>query len=157
MVDTIAKALNILPTEQDLNFEELFKEYGLTFYNSELSKIEALKRNSEIVSCPSCGVTGNRPNMMRWHFENCKTVLKKCLHCDNVIPRQGIKDHLYKDKLYCNRKCYMESKKGKPPIEMTEEIKTKLRVPKNEKHKQSLKDAWVKRKNARKSANTKAQ
>lgn len=83
-------------------------------YNSEISKTEALKRNAEIVTCDKCGVTGNRPNMMRWHFENCQVILRSCKQCGNTIPRQGIKDYLYDKKIFCNRKCYMESKKGIP-------------------------------------------
>lgn len=87
---------------------------------------DALKRNSEIVQCPKCGVEGNRPNMMRWHFDKCKTTLKNCQQCGNIIPRQGIKDYLYKEKHFCNRSCYMESKKGKNPIEMTAEVRKKI-------------------------------
>jgi hypothetical protein len=26
----------------------------------------------EIVSCPHCGKTGDKPNLYRWHFDNCK-------------------------------------------------------------------------------------
>lgn len=100
---------------------------SLVFTNDPLIlKEEALKRNSENVQCPKCGVQGNRPNMMRWHFDKCKTILKNCKQCGQVIPRQGIKDHLYKQKHYCNQECYMESKKGINPIEMTSEIKKKI-------------------------------
>lgn len=98
----------------------------------ELFVSEALKRNSTIVECPHCGVKGNEPNMLRWHFDNCQTVLRCCEQCGNTIPRQGIKPHLYDVKKYCNRKCYMESKKGKPPIVMTNEVKNKLSVIKKE-------------------------
>lgn len=98
----------------------------ITFDNPLVSRHEAIKRNSEIVECPKCGVTGNRPNMMRWHFDNCKTVFRKCQQCGKTIPRQGIKESQYKVKLYCNQDCYMESKKGKNPIEMTDEIKQKI-------------------------------
>ena len=80
----------------------------------ELYRREAIARNSEIVTCDKCGTSGNRPNMMRWHFENCITEWRPCKHCGNIIPRQGIKDYLYSQKIYCNRKCYMESRKGKP-------------------------------------------
>jgi len=75
---------------------------------------EAIKRNAEIVECDKCGVKGNRPNMMRWHFDNCKVILRSCKQCGNTIPRQDIKDYLYDQKIYCNRKCYMKSKLGKP-------------------------------------------
>jgi hypothetical protein len=98
----------------------------ITFNNPLVNRYEALKRNAEIVECPKCGVKGNRPNMMRWHFENCKTVFRNCNHCGNTIPRQGIKESQYKQKLFCNQSCYMESKKGKNPIEMTDEIKQKI-------------------------------
>jgi hypothetical protein len=87
---------------------------------------EAIKRNAEIVECDRCGVKGNRPNMIRWHFENCTTKLKKCKQCQNIIPRQGIKDSLYKDKKYCSRSCYMKTKIGKTPIVMTQEVRTKI-------------------------------
>lgn len=92
----------------------------------ELFVLEALKRNSTIIKCPHCNVTGNEPNMLRWHFDNCETVLRCCEQCNNTIPRQGIKPFLYDVKKYCNRKCYMESKKGKPPIIMTREVKEKI-------------------------------
>ena len=98
----------------------------ITYDNPLVSRAEALKRNSEFVECPKCGVTGNRPNMMRWHFDSCKTVLRNCEQCGKVIPRQGVKDIQYNQKKFCNRKCYMESKKGKNPIEMTDEIKNKI-------------------------------
>ena len=116
----LAKFLNV--EHQEINYEE----DNYTIFDQSISRDEALKRNAEIVTCPKCGVSGNRPNMMRWHFESCKTVLKSCKQCGNTIPRQGIKDHLYNSKTYCNRKCYMESKKGKNPIEMTEEVKEKI-------------------------------
>ena len=74
---------------------------------NDLTQMETLMRNSEIVTCPKCGVKGNSPNMARWHFDN-------------------IKPYLYNQKNYCNRKCYMESKKGIPPIIMTEEVKKKI-------------------------------
>ena len=64
--------------------------------------------------------------MLRWHFDNCETILRCCEQCGNTIPRQGIKPFLYDVKKYCNRRCYMDSKKGKPPIVMTEEVKNKL-------------------------------
>jgi hypothetical protein len=101
---------------------------AITFFDPDLCRYEALKRNAEIVECNRCGVKGNRPNMMRWHFEKCKTVIKTCKQCGQNIPRQGIKDHMYKTKIFCNRKCYMESKKGVVPIEMTAEVREKLSV-----------------------------
>lgn len=92
----------------------------------ELCRTGAQVRNSTIVECPYCKVTGNEPNMLRWHFDNCETILRCCEQCGNTIPRQGIKPFLYDVKKYCNRRCYMDSKKGKPPIVMTEEVKNKL-------------------------------
>lgn len=92
----------------------------------ELFRKEALIRNSTIIECPHCGVKGNEPNMLRWHFDNCDTILKKCQQCGETIPRQGIKPFLYNQKKYCNRKCYMQSKIGIPPIIMTDEIKKKI-------------------------------
>lgn len=63
------------------------------------------------LTCPKCGVFGESVNMKRWHFDNCKTQLKNCEHCNEIIPRQGIKDFMYQQKKYCNRKCYIESKR----------------------------------------------
>lgn len=97
-------------------------------YDPIINKIEAIKRNSEFVTCPKCGVEGNRPNMMRWHFDKCKTILKNCKQCGEVIPRQGIKDCQYKEKHYCNRKCYMESKKEIVFLEMTVEMREKISI-----------------------------
>jgi hypothetical protein len=97
-------------------------------FDPSISREEALTRNSEIVVCDKCGVSGNRPNMMRWHFDNCKTVFRKCEQCHEIIPKQGIKDFQYNVKKYCNRKCYMEYKKGRAPIVMTKEIREKLSV-----------------------------
>lgn len=113
-----------------LNIDHTDIVYEDPEFNSfiEVNSIEAKQRNSEIVKCPHCGEEGNRPNMMRWHFENCKTVLKNCEQCGNAIPKKGIVNHLYQKKKYCNRKCYMESKKGKPFLEMTPEIIEKLRI-----------------------------
>ena len=98
---------------------------------NDLTQMETLMRNSEIVTCPKCGVKGNSPNMARWHFDNCKTITKSCKQCGKIIPRTSndgtnIKPYLYNQKNYCNRKCYMESKKGIPPIIMTEEVKKKI-------------------------------
>ena len=118
-MENLAKLLNIEHIEIDMS--------NLIFPNDPtINRMEALKRNSEFVKCPKCNVTGNKPNMMRWHFDNCKTILKNCKQCGNIIPRQGTKDHLYKEKHFCNRKCYMESKKGKNPIEMTSEVRKKI-------------------------------
>jgi hypothetical protein len=95
-------------------------------YDPTISSQEAIKRNSEFVTCPHCGVSGNRPNMIRWHFDNCKTKLKDCPQCGKVISRQGCKDSLYKKKVYCSQECYIESKKGKSPIDMTPEVRGKI-------------------------------
>jgi len=103
----------------DLNSEEFIEQ-------KELFKTEALIRNSTFIKCIHCGVEGNEPNMFRWHFDNCTTKLRKCEQCGEIIPRQGIKPFLYDVKKYCNRSCYMESKKGKAPIVMTEDVKKKL-------------------------------
>jgi hypothetical protein len=69
--------------------------------------------------------------MIRRHFENCKTKFRNCRQCSKISPRQGVKDHVYNQKKYCDRSCYMKSKRGKPPIKMTEEVKNKLRGPRN--------------------------
>ena len=127
-MDTISKALGLPELETDLDSDELFELYGLQNYDVEISREETLKRNAEIVTCDRCGVHGNRPNMMRWHFENCKTILRNCVHCGGTIPRQGIKENQYRIKKYCGRSCYMASKKGKLAINMTDDVKNKLRV-----------------------------
>lgn len=139
MEDPIGKALGLSPHEIDL--EGLFEKYGMKIYDKNMAREEAIARNTEMVGCDRCGVIGNRPNMMRWHFENCKTKLKKCVLCGETIPRQGIKDYLYKQKKYCNSDCYNRSKIGKAPFIMTEEIKNKLRKPKSEEHKKKLSEA----------------
>jgi hypothetical protein len=97
-------------------------------FDPDISRQEAIKRNSEFITCDRCGVIGNRPNMMRWHFENCKTQLRDCRHCLKIIPRQGVKDYLYKQKIYCDRNCYSLSKIGKEPIVMTDEVKAKISI-----------------------------
>ena len=130
MPDTIAETLGI--ESNDIDVEAIFNQYiTITSFNPELLRKECLVRNAEIVACDKCGVTGNRPNMMRWYFENCKTVMRNCLQCKREIPRQGIKDFLYSKKKYCNRKCYMKSKIGKAPINMTAEVRNKLKGKRN--------------------------
>ena len=109
MVDSkkLSEALGIECSE-NIDYSECI------IFDPIINREEALKRNAEIVECDKCGVKGNRPNMMRWHFENCQTILRSCKQCVKIIPRQGIKDYLYDQKIYCNRQCYMKSKKGKP-------------------------------------------
>ena len=119
ITEALSKALGI---ECDVEIEYS----DCILFDPITNREEAIKRNAEIVECDRCGTKGNRPNMMRWHFENCRTELKNCKHCGNVIPRQGVKDYLYDQKIFCNRKCYMKSKVGRPPIIMTEEVKDKL-------------------------------
>ena len=102
------------------------KNLDLYENDPKILRMEAIKRNSEFVTCPKCSVIGNYPNMMRWHFDKCKTKLKECKQCNQTIPRQGIKDYLYKQKNYCDRNCYMQSKIGKNPINLTSEMKEKI-------------------------------
>lgn len=127
-MDTISIALGLPELEEDIDCDRLFKLYGMSDYDKEISREETLKRNAEIVTCDRCGVQGNRPNMMRWHFENCKTILRNCEHCGDIIPRQGTKEIHYKVKKYCGRSCYMASKKGKLAIDMTDDVKNKLSI-----------------------------
>lgn len=129
--DPIAYALGITPNPKMYN--EIMCEEVPNQYDPLISREEALKRNAEFIACDKCGIIGNRPNMMRWHFDKCKTVLKNCKQCGNIIPRQNVKDYMYNKKIYCNRDCYMASKKGIPPIIMTEEVKQKLRGPRKKK------------------------
>lgn len=105
--DTLGKALGV-DCPVVIDYSECF------LFDPITNREDALKRNAEIVECDKCGVRGNRPNMMRWHFENCKVKLRPCKQCGKTIPRQGIKDHLYNQKIFCDRKCYMKSKVGKP-------------------------------------------
>jgi ribosomal protein L37AE/L43A len=46
-------------------------------YTDEQKNIlkEALKKQPKL-SCPHCGVTTNKGNAMRWHFDNCKKTIK---------------------------------------------------------------------------------
>ena len=125
--DPLSEALGMESNPQ--LFEKISKLENtdlLPQFNSIICREEAIKRNTNIVQCDKCGVSGGETNMRRWHFENCKTKLKKCLECGNIISRQNIKDYLYDQKIYCNRKCYSKSKTGKVPILMTDEIKKKL-------------------------------
>ena len=119
-MNNLTKLLDIPDFELEYDGNFLPIEY------SEFCKSEAEKRNAVMVQCPKCGVTGNEPNMLRWHFDNCTTHLRTCKQCGENIPRQGIKPIQYDVKKYCNRKCYMASKKGKAPIIMTDEVKDKL-------------------------------
>lgn len=123
-MDNLARIFNMEPFE--IEFDDNFFDDVEDF--SELSRREALKRNKKIVKCPKCGLEGNEPNMLRWHFDNCSTVFKNCLYCGDIIPRQNIKPFLYNEKKYCNRNCYMKSKLGKSPIVMTAEVKLKISI-----------------------------
>lgn len=48
-----------------------------------------------IITCPHCGVTGGKPNLMRHHFNNCKMLGKKtlltCPHCGKSADSANIK------------------------------------------------------------------
>jgi|13_taG_2_1085334.scaffolds.fasta_scaffold118736_1 hypothetical protein len=119
--DPIANALGLDAIERTIdNYEQC------TILNPTLNRQEAIARNKESLTCDRCGVTGGGPNMLRWHFENCKSKAKQCKECGKDIPMQGIKPYLYNQKKFCNRACYMESKKGIPPIKMTKEVRKKL-------------------------------
>lgn len=114
---------NIFEGLKDFKFE---LDESSIIEQKDLYIMDALKRNSTFVECDRCHTIGNEPNMLRWHFDRCTTKFRNCEHCKKIIPRQNIKPFLYDVKKYCNRKCYMESKKGKPPIVMTDEVKDKL-------------------------------
>ena len=88
----------------------------IKLFDCEIEREEALKRNATIVTCPKCGVKGNKPNMLRWHFDNCKTKLKNCLHCGNIIPRQGIKDSYMKKSFIVIVHVTWNQKKENPPL-----------------------------------------
>jgi len=119
--DPIADALGLEPIELE---NSPSSEYIIL--DSNISRKEAISRNKELLTCDICGVTGGGTNMLRWHFENCKNKIKKCEQCEKDIPIQGLKPYLYKQKKYCNRDCYMKSKRGSPPIEMTQEVRKKI-------------------------------
>lgn len=44
---------------------------------SEMYKGKPRKIAHEIVACPHCGKEGIKPNMVRWHFDNCKERLRE--------------------------------------------------------------------------------
>lgn len=121
--DPISEALHLEPIE--FHFDILDVD-GALLYNPELAREDALERNAEIVECDKCGVTGNRPNMMRWHFENCTKKIRQCKNCKKDMPRQGYKPSLYKKKAYCDMACYTESRVGIAPIVMTEDVRRKV-------------------------------
>ena len=123
--DPISEALQLKPINFKFDISQVLSS-SLVEVNPDLAREEALERNSTIVECDKCGVTGNRPNMMRWHFDNCTRKVRQCKSCEKDIPMQGWKPYQYDVKSYCNRECYMESKKGISPIVMTDEVKRKL-------------------------------
>lgn len=41
-------------------------------WESEPHPNKGVKRSHEIVRCPHCNKEGIKPNMIRWHFTNCK-------------------------------------------------------------------------------------
>lgn len=43
-----------------------------TGYDSEARRYRAIERNKIQSKCPHCGKEGQRINMLRWHFDNCK-------------------------------------------------------------------------------------
>lgn len=48
-----------------------------------------------IITCPHCGVTGGKPNLMRHHFDKCKMLgnnnLTTCPHCGKSADQANIK------------------------------------------------------------------
>jgi len=45
--------------------------------------------NEETVTCPNCGVSGARPGMIRWHFDNCSIVSSSNMLTCNVCGKTG--------------------------------------------------------------------
>lgn len=41
--------------------------------DESLQKMSVAAINRSKVKCPYCGTVGDKPNMKRWHFDNCKT------------------------------------------------------------------------------------
>lgn len=109
--DPIALALNIFPSDVEIQDEE-YEQIVFNFH--DLCRKDALERNSTILTCPNCGLQGNLGNMTRWHFDKCRTVLRKCGNCGDTIPL--VKPyHRYKQMKYCHQACYMDSKIGHQP------------------------------------------
>jgi hypothetical protein len=104
---------------------EIFSENTSDF---QLRRRQAIERNKKIVTCPKCNITGGETNMLRWHFENCKVIIRYCKQCNKPIQRQNQKDYIYNKKIYCSNNCYNISKLGKCPIVMTEEVKKKISI-----------------------------
>ena len=123
--DPISEALQLEPIDFEFDIS-LVLSSSLVEVNPEFAREEALERNADIIECDKCGVTGNRPNMMRWHFDNCSRKARECKSCKEDIPMQGWKPFQYDVKNYCNMKCYTESRKGIKPIVMTDEVKRKI-------------------------------
>lgn len=53
---------------KDMFSEEVKKKF------SDLYSGKPRSKPHEIVECPHCKKTGIKPNMMRWHFDNCKHI-----------------------------------------------------------------------------------
>ena len=54
--------------------------YGKTLTESHLKKMSdsmrGLKKNLKVVECPHCGMVGSGPNMTRYHFNKCNSIIK---------------------------------------------------------------------------------
>jgi ERCC4-related helicase len=106
------------------------KNKFLSDCGTPISSVEAKRRNLVIVECPKCHVSGNEPNMRRWHFDRCAQPLLNCKQCTTVIKRQGIKPWLYKQKKYCSKKCFQESSRGVKRSPLSEETKKRISIAK---------------------------
>jgi hypothetical protein len=122
--DPLSLALGLEPQENPTYLQD---DNIPNQYDPNWCRKDAIARNKIEYTCNKCGVIGKGPNMIRWHFDYCQTVLRDCKQCGKTIPRQGTKDYLYNKKIFCNRQCYMKSKKGNAPIIMTDNIKNKLK------------------------------
>jgi len=49
---------------------------GRVFSEEHKKKLSLHRKNLPIVCCPHCLKKGNKGNMTRWHFNNCKHKLK---------------------------------------------------------------------------------
>jgi len=127
-MDPISKALGLSQLNEELIVDGSYMNHDSTIYRNE-----ALERNRTMLTCTVCGTVGNMGNMMRWHFSECKTILRTCKHCDKTIPI--VKPYIRYSKMnYCNSNCYHASRVGNQPEhvkrnggKLDEESKQKIR------------------------------
>jgi len=50
--------------------------YGQTHSEDTLKKMRASALRQKKITCPHCKKTGDKANMKRWHFDNCKSIFR---------------------------------------------------------------------------------